>query len=119
MAGKKSFNLKSFLINRLRRASFAYPPRNEAMKEARVDRGLYKCAHCVIEGKDVIWRAKEVKADHILPVVDPTVGFVDWNNFINRLFCEKEGFQILCEEHHDLKTEKENLGRKRKTRKKK
>jgi hypothetical protein len=119
VAGKKNFNLKSFLINRLRRASFAYPPRTQAMQEARVERGIYRCAYCVKEGKDILWKAKQVKVDHIQPVVDPAVGFIDWNNFISRLFCEKEGFQILCEAHHHAKTEQENLGRKNKRRKKK
>ena len=42
--------------------------------------------------------------DHIDPVVDPKVGFVDWTTYIERMFVEEDGLQILCKECHDKKT---------------
>jgi hypothetical protein len=42
--------------------------------------------------------------DHIDPVVDPHTGFVDWNTYIERMFCELTGFQVLCFDCHSKKT---------------
>ena len=49
-------------------------------------------------------RINNAVVDHILPVVCPNVGFVDWNTIIERLFCEEDGFQLLCHECHMEKT---------------
>jgi len=45
--------------------------------------------------------------DHINPVVDPAVGFVDWNTYINRMFLEEKGYQVLCHACHGIKTRDE------------
>ena len=100
----KVFNLKSFLINTLRRASFRYPGRSEAMKAARIERGMYKCNMC-----GGTFRNKEIRVDHKFPVVDPTKGFETWDIYISRMFCAASDLQIICETCHDSKsfTEKE------------
>ena len=49
--------------------------------------------------------------DHINPVVCPKEGFVDWDVFIKRLFCEKDNLQVLCSGCHDKKTLKERKSR--------
>ena len=51
--------------------------------------------------------AKDVQVDHKVPVVDPKTGFVDWNTYIDRMFCPKKNFQVLCKECHLVKTKKE------------
>lgn len=99
--------MKKFLIAILRRASYKWPPRNEALKAARVGRGLYKCNHC-----GETFGRKEIKIDHIDPVVDPLKGFETWDEYINRMFCQKEGFQILCEKDHNDKSSVEKQIRK-------
>lgn len=91
--------LINFLRSKLRRASYAWPPRKNALKAGRVSRGKYKCAKC-----ENIFGPKEISLDHIDPVIDPHVGFVDWNTFIDRLFCDIPGWQILCDLCHDAKT---------------
>jgi hypothetical protein len=48
-----------------------------------------------------------MKADHINPVVDPVEGFQGWDVYVSRLFSEAEGFQALCEECHDVKSQGE------------
>jgi 5-methylcytosine-specific restriction endonuclease McrA len=48
-----------------------------------------------------------VEVDHIIPVVDPKVGFVDWNTFIERLFTERDNFQTLCKPCHKKKSRAE------------
>lgn len=67
----------------------------------------YKCAMC-----GNIFVAKDVEVDHVLPVVDPVVGFVSWDEFIKRLYCPKENLQVLDKECHKLKTASERIARK-------
>lgn len=107
MKKKKEINLKTWLIPKLRRLSFMWPPRNEAKKLARVERGKYKCNIC-----QNIFGPKEVVLDHIIPVVNPEDGWQDFGVFIESLFCKVEGFQTICIKCHDIKTENENKIRK-------
>lgn len=96
---KKQINKKTWITAGLRRMSYRWTPRNEALKLARVERGLYKCAMC-----ESSFKQNEVVIDHIEPVVSIKDGFTNWEDFINRLFCDVEGFQILCYPCHDQKT---------------
>lgn len=104
--------LKGWLVNKLRRISYQWPPRKVVLKKARVSRGKYRCAHCVDEGTDTLYGPKEINVDHILCVVDPEIGFVDWNTYISRLFCSEDNWQILCKHHHQVKSFLENALRK-------
>lgn len=101
---KKSINIRHWLTQKLRRISFAWPPRKEAIKKARISRGKYKCASC--EG---VFGPKQIQLDHIIPVIDPHVGWVDYNTFIERLLCEESNYQVLCKSCHDWKTTREDL----------
>lgn len=101
-----------------------WPPKNEAKKAARVGRGKYRCAECGGVGPATLppekgrkRRRNNAAVDHINPVIDPAVGFVSWDDFIARMFCEKGGFQVLCWECHTKKTAEERAiatGRRRK-----
>ena len=112
--------VKQFTINALRKSIFRWLPRSIALNSALVHKGeytikkekdrsrkKYKCAGC--EG---IFRQKEINVDHINPVVDPKEGFVGFDQYITRMFCKVEGFQVLCKECHDIKTAKERTIRK-------
>lgn len=105
--GPKRKNLKKFLVPVLRRATYRWSARSEALKESRKDRNSYECAMCKERFKN-----NQVVLDHILPVVDPKHGFTTWDDYINRMFPEKEGFQVLCNTCHDIKTELEDEMRK-------
>lgn len=94
--------LKNWLVQKLRRLSYMWPPRKAALKKARIARGVYKCAHC-----NNTFGPKQINVDHIIPVVSID-GWTDWNGFIDRLFCKEEGYQILCIQDHDTKTQLEN-----------
>lgn len=100
--GKKQ-NLRTFVTSLLRRGSFYWKPRSEALARARVARGQYKCAMC-----EDLFGPKQVIVDHIDPVVDPKTGFVSWDEYIPRLLCPVEGFQILCHSCSDTKTKIED-----------
>lgn len=92
-------NLNTFVKGLLRRGTFHWRARTEAMTAARVERGKYKCASC-----GDLFGPKEVDLDHNEPVVDPKHGFTTWDDYINRLFCPAEGFSVLCKQCHENKT---------------
>lgn len=102
----RRWNLKVFLTNWLRRGSYVTPMRNEAMKQARIGRGIYRCANC--EGE---FKRGDIQVDHIHPVIDPKVGFLNWDTYIERLYCEARLLQILCKPCHRIKTDEENRKR--------
>ncbi len=104
----------SFVKSALRSKSRFWRPISETLKKAKVARGLYRCNVCqqevpvshVVNGK----RRKFVQVDHIKPVVSET-GFVDWNQFIENLFCEEDNLQVICSTCHDIKSQQERAKR--------
>ena len=110
---------KSFVTSALRAASRRWPPKYKALKEAFAGRKVnaktgklamhYTCAAC-----KKLYVATDVQVDHIKPVVDPKKGFVSWDVYINRMFCEIEDLQVLCKPCHKVKTDQEKLERKKK-----
>jgi len=55
-----------------------------------------------------------VQIDHTDPVVDPATGFVNWDTYFDRLYCEVENLQVLCKPCHKDKTNVERKERKKK-----
>jgi hypothetical protein len=102
----------SFIKGGLRGISRRWPPKYQAIAEAYTGTKIntasgrmakhYKCAECLGE-----FPAKMINADHIEAIIDPEVGFVDWDTVIERMFCEREGLQILCTSCHGIKTKAE------------
>jgi 5-methylcytosine-specific restriction endonuclease McrA len=109
---KKKSKLSTWLTPKLRRISYQWKARKDAKTAARISRGKYECNMC-----SEIHGPKEICLDHIVPVVDPNKGFTDWNDYIEKLFCNEDGFQVLCKPCHDVKTQEEN-GKRKVTRKK-
>lgn len=106
---------RAFITSALRRAS--WPVKYECLKVAKLSHKIvnplsgrkcdaYTCAEC---GGEFI--AKEMRADHIVPIV-PVTGFDSWDELIERLFCELSGFQAICIGCHKIKTAEENAQRK-------
>ena len=105
---------KSFITSALRAAFTRWGPKQSCIKNARIRRGVYICEECKQEGPATLpalegnkKRRKNICADHIHPIVDPSVGFVDFNTWIDRGFIEAEGFQALCWQCHTDKTNEE------------
>lgn len=104
----------SFVKGSLRGAM--WPPKFKSIEKAFIGHGInpatnrrckmYRCACC---GQD--FPQKQIKADHIVPVVGPE-GFIDWNTFVARLYVEVQGFQAVCEGCHKEKTNAERNARK-------
>lgn len=102
----------SFIKSTLRGATRKWQPISDCLKEARTRRGFYKCNGCKEEVPNSIKndngrRVKNVHVDHINPVINPETGFITWDDTIDRMFCEPEGLQVLCEKCHKEKTDEE------------
>lgn len=104
-----SFDKKSWIKNAIRRASYKFPPRYTTKTLARVERNKYKCGIC-----GELKTNKEVQLDHKEPVINPETGFVDWNDFVERMFPDLDGWQLLCSECHEAKSIAENAIRRQK-----
>jgi 5-methylcytosine-specific restriction endonuclease McrA len=95
-------------------ASRRWGPKHEVIREAFTSRKIniktgrlakhYKCKSCKKE-----FILKDIQVDHINPVVNPHIGFQDWDTFIYNMFCERNGFQVLCKSCHKTKTDREKL----------
>lgn len=103
---------RAFVVGALRSATRRYPPRNAALKNAFVEQRIskksnrlakhYRCAIC-----RNLFTSTDIQIDHIEPVVDPKVGFVSWDVYISRMYCEVDNFQVLCKPCHKVKTKEE------------
>lgn len=61
----------------------------------------YKCAKC-----KKYFMEKEINVDHIVPAGTLRC-YDDLPGFVERLFCEVDGLQVLCNPCHDKKTQQE------------
>ena len=98
----------TWLRSQLRRISVKWKPRNDAKNAARRTykgenrrrRGEYQWAACRE------WFAgKEIQVDHITPC-GTLKSYADLPNFVERLFCDVEGFRVLCAPCHQQVTNK-------------
>lgn len=123
---RKQKSQYQFLKNYLRQASMRWPPKSEARKRAAVkvlvgkfkngnDKFLtkYICAECERQQINTTWFEEETQMDHIIPCREPKDGDWDgdWTKLINNMLCPAEGYQCLCRQHHEEKTQAENLER--------
>lgn len=98
----------SFIRSALRKSSRFWKPALECKKNSRRpykgsnirQKWEYKCSKC-----QKYYMEKFVEIDHIIEV-GSLKGSEDLPGFIERLFCEIEGFQILCKTCHNKKTHK-------------
>ena len=110
---------KGFAVSALRGAFRRWPPKYDALRAAYVDTYINKASgrmakHYVCAECDELYTSKDVQVDHIKPVVDPKVGFVDYDTLVDRLFCEVSNLQVLCKVCHKAKSKKETVKRKKK-----
>ena len=106
----------SFIKSALRSASQRWPPKYQALNEAYVGQKInqktgriakhFRCNLCHHD-----FPQKDVEVNHIDAVV-PVTGFDSWDGVINRMFCEREGLEVLCKPCHKGITKLENERRK-------
>lgn len=102
----------NFAVAILRRGSYKWPSKNIIKIEARVERGMYKCASC-----SQCFGPKDIQVDHISPVI-PVSGWDNFDNYIERLYCDSNSLQVLCKLCHSNKTAVESNLRVKKQQKK-
>ena len=96
----------SFVRSALRRAFTRWPPNYAARKDARQpysgpnkrQQWQFKCALC-----GGWWMQKETQIDHKIEC-GSLRAFSDLSGFVERLFCEKDGLQVVCKKCHQEKT---------------
>ena len=99
----------SFIRSALRNKSRWWKPITECKQKSRrpytgPNKRLkfeYQCNEC--KGW---YPEKQINVDHIIPAGTLTCS-TDLAGFIERLFCEQENLQVLCERCHDAKTKLE------------
>jgi len=114
---------RSFIKGNLRRTTMKWGPISECLKLARVRRGWYLCNICKEEIPASIKigrvRVKNAIVDHTNPIIDPAIGWVSWDDCIERMFCELDNLQCVCKSCHDAKSLIEkDIGKARKQREK-
>lgn len=102
----------SFIKSLLRSGTRRWAPISDVKRKARVARGSYKCGGCGEVGPATIKdengkRVNNAVVDHIDPIVDPEVGFTNWDDVIERMFCEEDNLQLLCYSCHTDKSNNE------------
>lgn len=101
----------SFIRSALRQKSRFWKPITQCkMKARRAYKGPlkrqkfeYQCAECSNWFPD-----KKINVDHIKPA-GSLRSSSDLGEFIERLFCEIDNLQVLCQGCHDIKTKQEKL----------
>lgn len=98
----------SFVTSALRSASRRWPPKFQCLNDAKTEKKIniktgrmaqhYRCALCNEE-----FTAKDMNVDHIKPIGRG----LDWNEFINRLYCETSNLQAVCVPCHKIKSKAE------------
>jgi 5-methylcytosine-specific restriction endonuclease McrA len=97
----------SFVRSALRGAFQRWPPKHAAKEAAKITvegkahKFEYRCASC-----NDTFRAGEVQVDHIVPAGSLKC-YDDLPAFVEKLFCEQDGFQTLCKPCHQNKTNSE------------
>lgn len=82
------------------------PKYNKDGSRSKKDAVQYRCNAC----SNYVGSTK-VSVDHISPVVSVDEGFVDFNTFISRLFCDSTNLQVVCDDCHNTKTQAERISR--------
>ncbi|MGH7974921.1 MAG: HNH endonuclease signature motif containing protein [bacterium] len=97
-------DVKKEILYKIRRE---VPRFNKDGSRGKKDAVQYQCKACKL------WvGSTHVEVDHIIPVIEVNdQGFVDWNTYVERLFCGPENLQVLCDPCHDKKTHEEQQTR--------
>lgn len=104
---RRIFSRSPVKIEVLKKVRREVPRYNKDGSRGKRDAVEYQCAVC----KSWVGSTK-VEVDHIIPVIEVNEkGFVDWNTFVERLFCKAEALQVICDPCHDKKTAQERSKR--------
>lgn len=103
---KPKYNKNSAIRSAIRRAFSRSPVVQEVLKEARIEEPRYKKDGTLAKRPHVFYpcaickrkmKSTDVAVDHIDPVIPVNENFTTWDKFVERLFCDKDNLQILCD----------------------
>lgn len=83
-------NRKSLIISALRKIWLWSEERKEALRLAKAKKN-YRCNKC-----KKLFPKKEVQVDHI----EEIGAFINWDTYMERLFCPISNLQVLCKPCH-------------------
>ena len=106
----KKYSLYTRLAAAIRDEWRRSPQRYAIVKAARVAPGTFLCAGCKKSFKEKLGGKSQYRVDHIEPVV-PLTGFLNWDDYITRMFTGAQ--QMLCLECSATKTKAENVWRRK------
>jgi len=103
----------SFIRSALRQKSRWWKPITQTKMNARRaykgpnkrQKFEYQCVHCT-----KWFPEKKINVDHICPAGSLNCA-QDLPGFVERLFCESDNLQVLCESCHDVKTKLDKNGK--------
>jgi len=120
MKKKPPYNQNAAIRGALRRAFARSPVVQEVMAESRREVPKYKKDGTRAK-KNAVQRqcqtcgqwvgSTKLNVDHVNPVISVDDGFVDWNAFIDRLWCAKSNLHRICLVCHNIKTAAERIMR--------
>lgn len=98
-----------FIRSTLRQATRKWPPKNEAKKLARRPytgdnprvKWEYQCYQC-----KEWFMEKQIEVDHLIPA-GTLRDYNDLPDFVRKLFCNINGFGVICKSCHKIKTKKD------------
>lgn len=117
---------RNLIRGAIREISFRWPTRQQYMQTQRVElpktfkngkvgvEVFYRCEVCATLGKTAKNKSGHpvVRVDHKDAVVPVDGRPIDWNEYIHRMFCHPDNFQVICEPCHATKSKAENAERK-------
>lgn len=116
----KPFNMNAVVRGAIRRTFSRAPIKQEVLRENRKEFPKFnkdgsrskKDAVCYLCNVCKEYRGStKVTVDHILPVISVEDGFINWDTFVDRLYCGKDNLQVICDDCHQVKTNAERLER--------
>jgi hypothetical protein len=102
---RRAFSRSPIVVEMMRENRRKTPRYNKNGSRHKIDATEHLCNVCKQWKRSV--KNSKVVIDHINPVVEPEVGFVDMNTYFRRLWCDRSGLQKICGECHRQKTNEE------------
>ena len=112
--------------NNLRRLHMHCKYKQKAKMRSKIDAATYKCETegckiAIYEGSSdknyrktaIKWGAEyevikgKIELDHITPIIEPSKGFGNWDDYLHALWIDDTGYQCLCRDCHAEKSAKE------------
>lgn len=102
---RRAFSRSSVVTELMDENKRSVPQYKKNGERHKVDSVEYLCNICKQWKKST--KNSKVAVDHIEPVVDPNIGFIDIQTYYERMYVGKEKLQVACGECHQIKTNSE------------